>query len=47
MLNDEIPLIMPGDTVEFKVQLVELAALDLGLRFTIREGTRTVGGVLL
>ncbi|RYE19470.1 MAG: elongation factor Tu [Sphingobacteriaceae bacterium] len=36
-------MIMPGDDVEIKIQLIVPIAMDAGLRFAIREGGRTVG----
>ncbi len=36
-------MVMPGDTVTFKVKLLAPIAMDEGLRFAIREGGRTVG----
>jgi elongation factor Tu len=36
-------MVMPGDTVTFKVTLLQPIAMEQGLRFAIREGGRTVG----
>ena len=36
-------MVMPGDTVTFKVKLLSPIAMDQGLRFAIREGGKTVG----
>jgi len=36
-------MIMPGDNVSVEVQLIYPVALNIGLRFAIREGGRTVG----
>jgi elongation factor Tu len=36
-------MVMPGDTVTFKIKLLAPIAMDQGLRFAIREGGRTVG----
>jgi elongation factor Tu len=36
-------MVMPGDTVTFKVKLLQPIAMEDGLRFAIREGGRTVG----
>ena len=36
-------MVMPGDTVSFKVKLLAPIAMEQGLRFAIREGGRTVG----
>jgi elongation factor Tu len=36
-------MVMPGDTITFKVKLLSAIAMEQGLRFAIREGGRTVG----
>jgi translation elongation factor Tu len=36
-------MVMPGDNVEMSVELIQPVAMDEGLRFAIREGSRTVG----
>ena len=36
-------MVMPGDTITFKVKLLAPLAMEQGLRFAIREGGRTVG----
>ena len=36
-------MVMPGDNLRLKVQLIAPIAMDEGLRFAIREGGRTVG----
>jgi elongation factor Tu len=36
-------MVMPGDTITFKVKLLQAIAMEQGLRFAIREGGRTVG----
>jgi elongation factor Tu len=36
-------MVMPGDTITFKVKLLAPIAMNQGLRFAIREGGRTVG----
>lgn len=36
-------MVMPGDTVEFSVELIAPIAMQNDLRFAIREGGRTVG----
>jgi elongation factor Tu len=36
-------MVMPGDNVNMKVELIEPIAMEEGLRFAIREGGRTVG----
>jgi elongation factor Tu len=42
-LPPDIQMVMPGDNVEFDVELIYPVALEEGLRFAIREGGRTVG----
>ena len=34
---------MPGDNLDFDVELITPIAMEEGLRFAIREGGRTVG----
>ena len=36
-------MVMPGDNVTIDVELITGVAMDIGLRFAIREGGRTVG----
>jgi elongation factor Tu len=36
-------MVMPGDNVAVKVQLITPIAMEENLRFAIREGGRTVG----
>ena len=36
-------MVMPGDNVTIEVDLINPVAMDVGLRFAIREGGRTVG----
>ena len=36
-------MVMPGDNITLTVQLISPIAMDVGLRFAIREGGRTVG----
>jgi elongation factor Tu len=42
-LPDGAEMIMPGDNVEMTVELITPIALEVGQRFAIREGGRTVG----
>ncbi|HIA91791.1 TPA: elongation factor Tu [Candidatus Saccharibacteria bacterium] len=42
-LPADVEMVMPGDTITFKVKLIQPIAMDQGLRFAIREGGRTVG----
>ena len=43
VLPDGVEMVMPGDNVMLEVKLIEKIALEVGLRFAIREGGRTVG----
>jgi elongation factor Tu len=42
-LPEGTEMVMPGDNVKLKVELISEIAMDEGLRFAIREGGRTVG----
>jgi elongation factor Tu len=42
-LPEGTEMVMPGDNVKMKVELISEIAMDEGLRFAIREGGRTVG----
>ena len=42
-LDESVKMVMPGDTVTFKVKLVAPVALEEKQRFAIREGGKTVG----
>ena len=42
-LPEGVEMVMPGDNVEITVNLIYAVALNVGLRFAIREGGRTVG----
>ena len=42
-LAEGVEMVMPGDTVTFKVKLVAPVALEEKQRFAIREGGKTVG----
>ena len=42
-LPEGVEMVMPGDNLKFKVELIHPIAMDDGLRFAIREGGRTVG----
>jgi elongation factor Tu len=43
MLPEGREMVMPGDNVSITVELIYPVALNVGLRFAIREGGRTVG----
>ncbi len=43
ILPDGVEMVMPGDNLTITVELHQAIALNVGLRFAIREGGRTVG----
>jgi elongation factor Tu len=47
-LPEGVEMVMPGDNIVMKVELIQPVAIEDGLRFAIREGGRTVGaGVVI
>jgi elongation factor Tu len=42
-LPEGMEMVMPGDNVQMTVELITPVAIEIGLRFAIREGGRTVG----
>ncbi|MCF8272465.1 MAG: elongation factor Tu [Flavobacteriaceae bacterium] len=42
-LPSGVEMVMPGDNLTITVELIQPIAMNLGLRFAIREGGRTVG----
>ncbi|MSS83824.1 elongation factor Tu [Actinomycetaceae bacterium WB03_NA08] len=42
-LPEGTDMVMPGDTTEIEVELIQPIAMEVGLGFAIREGGRTVG----
>ena len=47
-LPEGVEMCMPGDNVDMTVELITPIAIEVGLRFAIREGGRTVGsGVVI
>ena len=43
LLDDTNEFVLPGTTVKFRVNLESLCPLNVGLRFAIREGHKTIG----
>jgi elongation factor Tu len=43
VLPEGTEMVMPGDNVTLGVKLIAPIAMEMGLRFAIREGGRTVG----
>ena len=43
ILPEGVEMVMPGDNIQMKVELIAPIAMEEGLRFAIREGGRTVG----
>ncbi|MGB7341973.1 MAG: elongation factor Tu [Phototrophicaceae bacterium] len=46
-LPDGIEMVMPGDNVNFEVELISPVALEKGSKFAIREGGLTVGAGII
>jgi len=42
-LADNVKMVMPGDDIDFTVELISPIAMEEGMRFAIREGGRTIG----
>jgi elongation factor Tu len=42
-LPEGTEMVMPGDNIKLKIELISEIAMEEGLRFAIREGGRTVG----
>jgi elongation factor Tu len=42
-LPEGVEMVMPGDNTRMTVELITPIAMEKGLRFAIREGSRTVG----
>jgi elongation factor Tu len=42
-LPEGVEMVMPGDNIQVSVDLITPIAIELGVRFAIREGSRTVG----
>ncbi len=42
-LPKDTEMVMPGDNVKMKVELITPIAMEEGLKFAIREGGKTVG----
>jgi elongation factor Tu len=46
-LPEGVEMVMPGDSVTLKVELIVPVALEDGSKFAIREGGRTVGAGII
>jgi len=42
-LPEGVEMVMPGDNIQMEVTLIQPVAIEMGMRFAIREGGRTVG----
>ncbi|CAI5702643.1 hypothetical protein KXD40_009459 [Peronospora effusa] len=43
LLKDGTEMVMPGDNTAIDIELIHPVALDAGMKFSIREGGRTIG----
>lgn len=41
--REDNKMIMPGDNVEMELETIQPVAVDIGMRFTLREGGKTIG----
>ncbi|MDD4532118.1 MAG: elongation factor Tu, partial [Bacilli bacterium] len=39
----DVKMVMPGDNVDLNVELIHPVAIEVGTKFSIREGGHTVG----
>jgi elongation factor Tu len=42
-LPEGVEMVMPGDNIQMEVDLIQPVAIEVGMKFSIREGGRTVG----
>jgi elongation factor Tu len=42
-LPEGVEMVMPGDNINLEVELITPIAMEMTMRFAIREGGRTVG----
>lgn len=42
-LQEGVEMVMPGDNAKMKIKLIQPVAIEVGMRFAIREGGKTVG----
>jgi elongation factor Tu len=45
--GETVDMVMPGDTISMKIELISPIAIEKGMRLAIREGGRTVGSGLI
>jgi elongation factor Tu len=41
--DEELDVVLPGDNVRMRIELISPIALEKGMRLAIREGGKTVG----
>ncbi len=46
-VDEDIDMVMPGDSINMKIELISPIAIEKGMRLAIREGGRTVGSGLV
>ncbi|MGE0786205.1 MAG: elongation factor Tu, partial [Sandaracinaceae bacterium] len=46
-LPEDVKMVMPGDDVSMKIELITPVAMEEKQRFAIREGGRTVGAGII
>jgi len=45
--GEAVEMVMPGDSISMKIELISPIAIEKGMRLAIREGGRTVGSGLV
>ena len=45
--GETVEMVMPGDSISMKIELISPIAIEKGMRVAIREGGRTVGSGLV
>jgi elongation factor Tu len=42
-LPEGVEMVMPGDNIQMTAKLIQPVAIEVGMKFSVREGGRTVG----
>jgi elongation factor Tu len=45
--GEQVEMVMPGDSISMRIELIAPIAIEKGMRLAIREGGRTVGSGLV
>jgi elongation factor Tu len=47
MLPTDISIVMPGDSLNLRIDLIQESPINVGLRFVIRESHTTIGAGII